>query len=123
MFWFIVVCDIMIPFMMILAGYIMWKHTPKKINHFIGYRTSRSMQNTDTWKFAHEHCGKRWLVIGLVMLLPSIAVHIPFYESSENALGVVCIIAMAIQLVALIASIFSTEKALKYTFHDDGIRK
>ncbi len=123
MFWFIFVCDIIIPLMMMVAGYIMWKHTPKKINNFIGYRTSRSMQNTDTWKFAHEHCGKRWFVIGLVMLLPSIAVHIPFYNSTEDTLGVVCIIAMAIQLIALLASIFPTEKALKNTFNDDGTRK
>ncbi len=123
MFWFIFICDIIIPLMMMVAGYIMWKHTPKKINHFIGYRTSRSMQNTDTWKFAHEHCGKRWFVIGLVMLLPSIAAHIPFYKSTKDTLGIVCIVAMAIQLVVMVASIFPTENALKNTFNADGTRK
>ncbi len=123
MFWFLFFCDIIIPLMMILAGYMMWKHTPKKINQFYGYRTSRSMKNMDTWQFAHKHCGKQWLVIGLIMLFPSIAVHIPFYKSSENTLGIVCIITMVVQLVVTVASIFPTEKALKRTFNDDGARK
>lgn len=34
---------------MILGGRIMWKHSPKNINCVIGYRTSRSMKNIDTW--------------------------------------------------------------------------
>lgn len=123
MFWFMFICDLLLPVVMAFGGYMMWKHPPKEINGFYGYRTSRSMKNSDTWRFAHEHCGKRWFKIGLVMLLPSIAVHIPFYKSSEDALGIVCMIVIAIQIVVLVASIFPTEKALKNTFHADGTRK
>ena len=35
----------LIPIMMIIIGYFMYKHPPKKINHIVGYRTSKSMKN------------------------------------------------------------------------------
>ena len=36
---------------MIACGWMMWKHCPKNIDGLVGYRTSRSMRNMDTWKF------------------------------------------------------------------------
>ncbi|MEE0057733.1 MAG: SdpI family protein [[Bacteroides] pectinophilus] len=48
------ICDCTIPLLMIIAGRMMWKHCPKKINGIVGYRTKMSMINMDTWKFAHE---------------------------------------------------------------------
>lgn len=35
-------------------GIFLTVHDPKNINGLIGYRTSRSMRNMDTWNFAHE---------------------------------------------------------------------
>lgn len=52
------VFDLLIPVVMIVAGRMMWKHPPKNINEVIGYRTGHSMKNMDTWKFAHNYCGK-----------------------------------------------------------------
>ncbi len=34
--WFIFVCDLLIPILMIIAGNMMWKHAPEKINGIIG---------------------------------------------------------------------------------------
>ena len=121
--WFIFACDLLIPIMMIGFGRIMWKHTPKDINYIFGYRTTRSMKNEDTWRFAHEYCGRLWWKIGLIMLIPTVLVHIPFYNSSEDTLGIVAAIVMTIQIIVLIASIFPTEIALKKTFNDDGTRR
>lgn len=50
--WSMLSCDCIIPIIMILYGRMMWKHYPKKINNYTGYRTKRSMKNADTWKFA-----------------------------------------------------------------------
>ena len=121
--WFIFACDLLIPIMMIGFGLIMWKHTPKDINYIFGYRTTRSMKNDDTWKFAHEYCGRLWCMLGLIMLIPTVIVHIPFYNSSKDTIGIVATIVMTVQLIVLIASIFPTEIALKKTFNDDGTRK
>lgn len=42
--WFILICDCIIPVLMIIAGRMMWKHCPKKINGIVGYRTKMSMK-------------------------------------------------------------------------------
>lgn len=121
--WFVLICDLLIPIMMLGFGLLMCKRTPKNINYIFGYRTTRSMKNQDTWKFAHEYCGNIWWKVGLALLVVTVIAHIPFYNSSEDVLGTVTIIVMTIQIIALIAPIFPTERALKNTFNDDGTRK
>lgn len=121
--WFMFCCDLLIPVTMIVCGQMMWKHCPKNINGLMGYRTSRSMRNMDTWKFAHEYCGKLWWKIGWITLIPSIIIHIPFYGTEDNTIGVVGGILVTIQVIILIASIYPTERALKRNFTDDGIRR
>lgn len=120
--WLMLVSDILVPVIMIVAGLMMWKKCPKNINAFLGYRTSRSMKNMDTWTFAHEYCGKLWWKIGLIMLIPSVLIHIPFYNN-EDAIGNVSLILVMIQCLVLVASIFPVEAALKKTFNADGSRK
>ncbi len=121
--WFMFVCDLLVPILMIVAGNMMWKHSPEKINGIIGYRTARSMKNKDTWNFAHDYCGRLWWKIGWIMLLPSIVIQIPFYHASENIIGILGAILCTIQCIVLIASIFPTERALKRTFTDEGMRR
>ena len=41
---------IIIPALMIICGKYYIKKAPKNINHFVGYRTTRSMKNKETWK-------------------------------------------------------------------------
>lgn len=121
--WFMFVCNLVIPLLLIIAGRMMWKHCPKKINGVYGYRTGRSMKNMDTWKFAHDYCGRLWWKIGFIMLIPTILIQLPFFNSSEGEIGIVGAILCTIQVIVLIASIFPTEAALKKTFFDDGTRR
>lgn len=121
--WFMFGCNLLIPALLIVAGYSMWKRCPGKINAVIGYRTRRSMKNMDTWKFAHEYCGRLWWKIGWGMLLPSVLVQIPAIHSSENTVGTVGGIVCMVQTVALVVSIIPTERALKRTFTEDGERR
>lgn len=118
--WFILVCDLLVPFTMLIAGRMMWKHCPKHINGVVGYRTRRSMKNIETWKFAHDYCGQLWWKIGLWMIIPSVLVHVPFYHSDEDAIGNVSLILVIIQCIVLVLSILPTEHALKKKFYDDG---
>ena len=101
----------------------MWKRPPQEINSLIGYRTSLSKKNMDTWRFAHHHNGKLWWRIGWVILVPSIMIHLPFYGASDEEIGIVGLILTFIQIVLLIGSIFLTEKALKRTFTEEGVRR
>ena len=121
--WFMLIYDVIIPITMAIAGRVMWKHCPKQINGFLGYRTSRSMKNMDTWKFAHEYCGRLWWRVGLIMLVPSVAALIPFYKSNQDTITIVGSIISAVQLAILIISVIPTELALKSAFNDDGTRR
>ena len=121
--WFILICDCIIPAIMIIAGRMMWKHCPKKINGVVGYRTKMSMINMDTWRFAHDHAGKLWWKVGIGLLGPTMLIHIPFYGASDDTMGILSIIIIVIQLVFLIGSIFPTEKALKNNFNEDGTKR
>ena len=121
--WFMLGCDLLIPILMIIFGWTMWKHAPGSINKVVGYRTSRSMKNEDTWRFAHDYCGRLWWKIGCTMLIPSVIIHFPLYNSSENTIGVVGGILCGIQCILLMVPILFTEGALKRNFTNEGIRK
>lgn len=117
------ICNLLMPIIMIIAGYMMYKYPPKEINGMVGYRTKRSSRNLDTWKFAHNYCGKLWLKVGIILVVPTIIVQIPFAKSSVNTISYVTIVIEIIQLMVLVGSIFPVESALKRTFYDDGTRK
>ena len=121
--WFVLVSNLLIPLIQIVAGWMMWKHCPHSINNVLGYRTKWSKKNQETWKFAHEHCGKTWRNVGLVLLVLTMVAYIPFYGADQDTIGNLCLIVTYMQLAILIGSIFPTERALKRTFNEDGTRK
>ena len=116
------ICNMLIPVIMIISGYMMYKHTPKSINGVYGYRTRRSMKNMDTWKFAHDYCGRIWLKAGSMILIPSVLLQLPFMHSSEDVIGVMTLIIETIQIGVLMVPVYFKEKALKETFDDAGNR-
>lgn len=81
------------------------------------------MKNDDTWKFAHNFCGKLWWIMGWIILGVSIVVLIPFIDSIYFTIGIVVIISVLVQCVILVMSIIPTEIALRKTFFDDGTRR
>ena len=61
--------NLLIPAIMLGAGKLFTKNTPKDINWIIGYRTTMSMKNEDTWAFAHKVAGAFWWKWGWVALV------------------------------------------------------
>ena len=121
--WFMLLCDLIIPIVMVIAGRMMWKHCPKHINSMLGYRTTRSMKNMDTWKFANEHCGRLWYKMGLFMLAFSVLVSVLLLRTNDNTYSMISLIFILLQCIILIVSIIPTEFALKKMFYEDGTRK
>ena len=121
--WFMLICDLLIPIAMAVVGRMMWKHCPKQINGLFGYRTARSMKNIDTWKFANEYGGRLCWIIGAIMIVPSALIQIPFYHSDGGIIAVVGLVLAAVQCIFLLALILTTERALKKTFNDDGTQR
>ena len=116
--WFMFVCDLLIPLILMIAGRMMWKHCPKKINDIYGYRTRRSKRNMETWKFAHNYCGILWWKWGWILLIISSVAHFPFIHSDEDTIGILGTVLCAIQIVILFGTIFMTERTLKKEFPD-----
>ncbi|PIH06089.1 SdpI family protein [Clostridium combesii] len=120
---FIIVCNLIIPVIMLFFGVRFRKHGPKNINGIYGYRTSMSMKNKDTWEFAHQYCGRLWIKLGLIMLTISIIVSVLAFTYVDEAQGIIDLILVTIQTIVLIVSIFPVEKALKNNFDGNGNRR
>lgn len=120
-FWiFMLIVDLLVPFIMIGFGKYFSKTAPKDINMLFGYRTSMSMKNEDTWIFAHKYCGKIWFISGLIMLPLTVAVMLFVVDGSKDVVGTIGAILCNIQIISIIVSIVLTEKALKKTFDKNG---
>ncbi|MBO5088725.1 MAG: SdpI family protein [Lachnospiraceae bacterium] len=123
-FWvFMLLSNLLIPFLMIVLGRWMWKSPPKNINDILGYRTTMSRKNQDTWKFAHDYCGRLWWKVGWIMLPLSIALMLPVLGKTTDAIGNWGGILCLIQCVILIGCIAPVEQALKKNFDSDGNRR
>lgn len=115
--------DLLVPVTMIAFGrYFSRNGGSKKINMGFGYRTSMSMKNEDTWRFAHTHCGKSWWIVGWVLLPISIGVMLFVSGKDIATVETVGSIISGVQSALLIVSIFPTERALRKNFDKDGDR-
>lgn len=120
-FWvFMLIMDLLLPFTMIGFGRYFMKKAPNEINVVFGYRTSMSMKNKDTWKFAHKYCGKVWYVCGVAMLPITVIFMLLVIGKSIDCVGTVGGIICGVQLIPLIGTIFPTEIALKKNFDKNG---
>lgn len=111
-----------IPIIMLGFGYVMRKYPPKKINGIYGYRTSKSMKSDETWKFAHEFCGRIWVKVGLVMLLVSLLIFFITLRYKEDTLDLIILLVVLLQTAVLLISIIPVEKALGNLFDNKGHR-
>lgn len=121
--YFVFLCNLLIPVVVIVTGRIMWKHYPKNINGLVGYRTTLSMKNMDTWKFANEYCGRLWYKMGLFMFAFSILVSILLLRMSDSTYSMIFLVFSLFQCVVLIVSLIPVEIALKKMFNEDGTRR
>lgn len=123
-FWiFALLTALLIPFIMIFLGIFFKKTAPKKINYMFGYRTSRSMKNEETWKFAHYYLGKIWFRLSMAALVVSTTVMIFVIGKDKDTVGYTQMVVLYVQLALLIGSIFPVESALKKNFDGNGNKK
>ena len=121
--WFMVAVNALLPVILIGFGKYFMRHAPRCINPIFGYRTARSMQNMDTWNFAHHHCGKLWFAGGLIALPLSLLILLCVRGQSEDTIGILGLCATAVQIIFLFVSVGLTEAALKKLFDAEGKRK
>lgn len=116
MFIFLLLANSITPILMITIG-LLWKnHSPKSINWIYGYRSSMSMKNEETWKFAHMHNAKIWRRGGFIWLIISILLMLFFRGNYEKTSEFV----MEAGLVIIFLSLIPTEIALRKKFDKNG---
>ena len=123
-FWFfMLVCDLIIPCVMILFGRQFLQHPPEHINSTFGYRTTMSMKSRDTWAFAHRLCGKLWFRLGILLLPLSTLALLPFWQQDAQTIGTAGGIVCFGQLLVMVCSAIPVELALRANFDARGRRK
>ncbi|MGI6755058.1 MAG: SdpI family protein [Atopobiaceae bacterium] len=120
-FWiYMLVVVALIPVSMLLISRWFKKGGPQEINGISGYRTKRSMQNIDTWRFAHTYCGALLERVSVVALPVSVVVMVAVRTAGENFFALVAMVLTAAQLVSLFVCVALTERALKQRFSQAG---
>jgi len=104
--------SLLIPFLMIAIGIVHKIKAPKKINHFYGYRTFRSMSSQKAWDHAQRLLGYYSIRFGFC----NIAIAIFLLYILPFSLDVVTLINMGLSMVFLFIPIFFIEKNLKRNF-------
>ena len=115
-FWAHFFTNLLIPTIMIIASGWLLFFTPQKINSFFGYRTTRSMKNTDTWIYAQKLSGKIMFIIGILVFFITIIIQIPYYNSDDNTISTLGMIITFSQIIIILISIIPVEIALKKKF-------
>lgn len=123
-FWFYALAmDLLVPAVMILFGRRFLRDPPKEINATFGYRTDMSMKNAETWRFAHEYCGRLWLRVGLILLAPSAVPLLCVLGRETDAVGITCAAVCGVQIAVMLLTILPVERALRKNFDQFGRRK
>lgn len=123
-FWiFMLIINLLIPLSMIGIGYAFSKKPPQDINYVVGYRTSMSMVNKETWEFAHQYFGKLWFRWGIIVLPITIIAMCFIIGEDMDTIGKIGVYICLAQMLPLIGPIFPTELALRRTFDKNGARK
>lgn len=124
LFWlFMLVFVLMCPGIMAFFGRMFLRKPPDRINALVGYRTTMSMMNMDTWTLAHQVCGRFWYRWGMVLLPVSLAAMLFTLGKPTETVGTTGMILFGVQLIPLVGVIVPTERALRRTFDWNGLRK
>ena len=120
---FNLIMTMLIPLIMVVCGWLFMHGIPKDRNSLFGYRTAMSVKNDDTWRFAHEYCGRLWLIIGLVLFAVTTVFMVLSMNMDPERVAFISGILMMIYVVPLLATVAATESAMKKTFDTRGKRK
>ena len=96
--------DLLIPLVMVIFGAIFTRRPPKNINGFYGYRTRRSMESPEAWRYAHQVFGQTWMRWGTILLLATLTLFLILRSQPENAVGaglVICLVQLVVMFLAM----------------------
>jgi len=97
-----------------LAGYMLLRFPPKKINSWYGYRTKSSMRNQERWDFAQKYSGIESLRLGVIyIVIAVVGLFVPMPTLLQDFLH------LPVMLAFIILMIVRVEKAIKQEFGEN----
>lgn len=116
-FWFyITVMTLLVPWVMHVFGGLYVNDPPAYPNATSGYRTKRSMQNEQTWAFAHEYCGTLMGHMGRVFFPVAILSMLMVWGKPIPAITIQGIVMVLLEIGLFGVLYLATERALKKKF-------
>jgi len=113
-----------LPIIVLAFGIFARMGLPRRVNWFIGYRTSLACKNQDTWAFAHRYWGKLMIMCGFILTaLSAIGIVLIARDTFTLEPALFLGVSAIATLVAVVVSIIPTEIALKKEFDKNGERR
>ena len=103
------------PALLFLTG-LFWRIRPPGEDSKVAYRTALSTRSPETWRFAHRHCAKLWLRLGILLGILT-AVLMTVFRAHYQSFWLWLI---GGQMLFLCLSIFFLDLLLKNCFDEDG---
>ena len=97
-----------------LAGFIMLKFPPKKINSLYGYRTSSSMKNQERWDFSQKYSAMEMIKLAAILALSSI---IGLIYNPDGKLGM--FLGLGLMILMVVILLLRVEKEIKNKFGNE----
>ena len=110
----------LLPLVMVICGMSYTKRGPMRITRLQGYRSKMSMNNRETWDFAHKNLGDLWFKLGAPLLAVTSVVSLLVFRETTEQITTWCCVIFVIQLVIMVLPVAYTEKALKENFDENG---
>ena len=92
----------------IIAGIILLKFPPKKINYLYGYRTKNSMKSEANWNFSQKYSARIMVILGLIY--SSFLLILANFKINET-IGL--ILSLGLMFIMCFGIFYLTEKKLK----------
>lgn len=92
----------------IIAGIILYKFPPKKINSLYGYRTKNSMKNETNWNLSQKYSARIMIILGI--FYSSFLLILSNFKINEN---VGLILSLGLMFIMCFGIFYLTEKKLK----------
>ena len=112
---FMLVVSLLIPGAMIGMGR-RFQTMPGERNGTSGYRSTRSMESPETWRFAQEYCGRLWSRFGWILQPFSPLLLLFEIGAGTRSVAILGIAVCLGQLLVLAGTAIATERALQRHF-------
>ena len=109
-----------LPLFVLLCGLRFRRGVPYNVLTIISYRTEKSMRSRASWDYAHDLCGKIWVVLGAVSAVVAALVIALSFRLDDSTFGNTATAVMASELAAIIISVVCIERALGRAFDKNG---